>query len=76
MNRKSGRVIKDSLGYEEPYVLKREDGADRIAFTKVNENQYLELFAESPKEDGHLKSHLFLNWLSRRLARLSGIAGS
>ncbi len=42
------------LGYEEPYVLKRDDGSVRIAFIKINETQYLELFTESPKQDGQL----------------------
>src|SRR5712664_3858777 len=51
---KARAFYKDFLGYEEPYVLKRDDGSDRIAFIKINENQYLELFAESPKQDGHL----------------------
>jgi lactoylglutathione lyase len=45
---------KDFLGYQEPYTLKRDDGSDRIAFIKINEDQYLELFAENPKQDGHL----------------------
>ena len=45
---------KDFLGYAEPYALKRDDGSDRIAFIKINEDQYLELFAEPPKKDGHL----------------------
>src|ERR1700716_1607273 len=57
---KSRAFYKDFLGYEEPYVLKRPDGSDRIAFIKINENQYLELFAESPKEDGHLNHISFL----------------
>jgi hypothetical protein len=35
-------------------VLKREDGTDRIVFIKINDNQYIELFAENPKQDGHL----------------------
>src|SRR6266481_1329820 len=51
---KARAFYKDFLGYEEPYVLKREDGTDRIAFIKINEDQYLELFAEAPKQDGHL----------------------
>ena len=51
---KARAFYKDFLGYEEPYALKRQDGADRIAFIKINENQYLELFAESPKKDGQL----------------------
>lgn len=45
---------EDFLGYGEPYVLKRDDGSERIAFIKINEDQYLELFAEPPKKDGHL----------------------
>ena len=46
---------KDLLGYDEPYKLPRKDGSgDRIAFIKINEDQYVELFAESPKNDGQL----------------------
>ena len=51
---KARAFYKDFLGYEEPYTLKRDDGTDRIAFIKINEDQYLELFAEDPKQDGHL----------------------
>jgi catechol 2,3-dioxygenase-like lactoylglutathione lyase family enzyme len=51
---KSRAFYEGFLGYEEPYALKREDGSERIAFIKINEDQYLELFAESPKQDGHL----------------------
>jgi len=51
---KARAFYKGFLGYEEPYTLKREDGTDRIAFIKINEDQYLELFAEEPKQDGHL----------------------
>jgi lactoylglutathione lyase len=57
---KARAFYKDFLGYDEPYVLKREDGADRIAFIKINENQYLELFAESARQDGHLNHISFL----------------
>ena len=57
---KARAFYKDFLGYEEPYVLKRQDGSDRIAFIKINENQYLELFAESPSEGGHLNHISFL----------------
>src|SRR5438045_3892932 len=41
--------------------------ANRNAFNKVNENQYLELFAESPKEDGHLNHLSFLTDLAEGL---------
>src|SRR6516225_2188513 len=51
---KSRAFYEGFLGFDEPYVLKREDGTDRIAFIKINEDQYLELFAENPKQDGHL----------------------
>src|SRR5438552_3608697 len=51
---KARTFYKDFLGYGEPYALKRDDGSDRIAFIKINDNQYLELFAEAPKQDGRL----------------------
>ena len=50
---------KDFLGYAEPFALKREDGSDRIAFIKINDDQYIELFAESPKLDGQLNHIAF-----------------
>src|SRR5436190_23808116 len=53
---KSRAFYKDFLGYDERYVLKREDGSDRIASIKINENQYLVILAESPRQDG-LISH-------------------
>jgi catechol 2,3-dioxygenase-like lactoylglutathione lyase family enzyme len=37
-----------------PFTLKKADGSERIAFIKLNDTQYLELFAESPKDDGML----------------------
>src|SRR6516225_1367834 len=51
---KARAFYKDFLGYEEPYTLKRDDGSERIAFIKINEDQYLELFAEPVKKEGHL----------------------
>ena len=56
---KARAFYKDFLGYEEPYALKRDDGSDRIAFIKINEDQYIELFAESPKQDGSLNHIAF-----------------
>ncbi len=52
--RKARSFYEDFLGYQEPYVLKREDGSDRIVFIKINDHQYIELFAENPRQDGHL----------------------
>src|SRR5258706_14078637 len=57
--KKARAFYEDLLGYDEPYVLKREDGSDRIVFIKINENQYVELFAENPKQDGHLNHIAF-----------------
>ena len=51
---KARHFYKDFLGFAEPYKLERKDGTDRIAFIKINEDQYLELFAEAPKQDGHM----------------------
>src|SRR6516225_5381827 len=46
---------KDFLGFdEEPFTLKKGDGSERIVFIKINDKQYLELFAEDPKNDGRL----------------------
>ena len=43
------------LGFEEePFVLKKPDGSERIAFIKINDTQYVELFAEEPKSTGRL----------------------
>jgi lactoylglutathione lyase len=43
------------FGFAElPFTLKKPDGSERIAFIKINDTQYLELFAESPKDDGML----------------------
>jgi catechol 2,3-dioxygenase-like lactoylglutathione lyase family enzyme len=57
--KKARAFYEDFLGYEEPYVLKREDGSDRIVFIKINDNQYIELFAENPKQEGHLNHIAF-----------------
>ena len=57
--KKARAFYEEFLGYQEPYVLKREDGSDRIVFIKINDDQYIELFAESPKQDGHLNHIAF-----------------
>jgi len=56
---KARAFYEDFLGYAEPYKLKRDDGSDRIAFVKINEDQYLELFAEAAKSVGHLNHIAF-----------------
>lgn len=45
---------EDFLGFQEPFTLKRDDGSVRIAFVKINDKQYVELFTDPPKADGQL----------------------
>lgn len=51
---KTRAFYKDFLGYDEVFTLKRDDGTDRIAFMKINDQQYVELFAEAPRDDDRL----------------------
>ena len=56
---KARAFYKDFLGYAEPYALKKKDGSgDRIAFIKINEDQYLELFAEAPQHNDGQLNHI------------------
>lgn len=42
----------DFLGYQECFNLKKKDSGDvRIAFIKINDYQYIELFTEKPRGD-------------------------
>src|SRR6266404_5554830 len=73
---KARAFYRDFLGYEEPYVLKREDGSDRIAFIKINDDQYLELFAENPRPDGgHLNHISFLTDSAEGMRRFLAARG-
>ena len=56
------------LGFDEPFSLTRDDGSVAIAFVKVNNSQYLELLAESCREDGRF-SHFAVRTDSVTLAR-------
>ncbi len=50
---------EDFLGDQEPYTLPNPDGSVRIAFVKINDRQYLELFRE-PSPDGDRLNHIAL----------------
>jgi lactoylglutathione lyase len=43
---KTRAFYRDFLGYAEPYTLTNADGTPSVAFFKVNERQYIELFPE------------------------------
>lgn len=51
---KARTFYEDFLGFQETFTLKRDDGSVRIAFVKINDKQYLELFTDPPKSDGQL----------------------
>lgn len=64
---KTRAFYKDLLGFEEPFSLKGKNGADRIAFIKVNDYQYIELFAELAKQDGQLNHIAFYTDDARKM---------
>lgn len=67
---------KDFLGYAEPFALKNADqSADRIAFIKINEHQYIELFNQKPPGRPAVESHFVLYRRSSQDARISCIEG-
>jgi catechol 2,3-dioxygenase-like lactoylglutathione lyase family enzyme len=56
---KARAFYEDFLGYGEPYHLMDKDGKnERIAFVKINEDQYLELFAEKTREPNTQLNHI------------------
>jgi lactoylglutathione lyase len=57
---KSRAFYKNFLGFDEAFSLKRPDGTERIVSIKINDDQYLELFAEETRADGQL-SHIAIS---------------
>lgn len=51
---KTRAFYKDFLGFEEPFSLKKQDGTDWIAYIKVNDFQYIELFSGTAQNRGQL----------------------
>ncbi len=52
---KARTFYTDFLGFAEaPFALKKSDGAERIIFIKINDTQYIELFAEPTRGEGQL----------------------
>lgn len=48
------QFYEEFLGFGEPFTLPAKDGSVRIAFVKVNENQYIEIFTEPDRGEGQL----------------------
>src|ERR1035437_6407131 len=42
------------LGFQEAFVLKNADGSEHVVYIKVNDRQYIELYAEPVKGYGYL----------------------
>jgi catechol 2,3-dioxygenase-like lactoylglutathione lyase family enzyme len=61
------KFYEDFLGFAEPFSLKRDDGSDRIAFVKINDQQYVKLFAEPAAGDGQLNHIAFYTDDARRM---------
>lgn len=52
---KARTFYEQLLGYDEPFTLpKKAGGGVRIAFVKVNDNQYFEIFNEADRGEGQL----------------------
>ncbi len=49
----------DFLGFDEAVTLKNADGSAHIAFFKINDNQFIELFAEPVKNYGFIHDIAF-----------------
>src|SRR5438477_9948567 len=52
---KTRQFYEDFLGYGEPFTLpKKTGGGVRIAFVKINDQQYVEIFNEEDRGEGQL----------------------
>src|SRR5271157_5506418 len=51
---KTRQFYEDFLGYAEPFTLPGKAGGVRIAFVKINDRQYLEIFNEAERGEGPL----------------------
>jgi lactoylglutathione lyase len=51
---KTRQFYEEFLGFGEPFTLPDKDGGVRIAFVKVNDHQYFEIFTEPDRGEGQL----------------------
>ncbi|MGI8745338.1 MAG: VOC family protein [Bryobacteraceae bacterium] len=82
---KARAFYKDFLGFAEPFALQRKDGSDvdRIAFIKINDYQYLELFNEKPRAEERLNhisfytddAHVMRDYLAAKGVKVPEKAG-
>jgi catechol 2,3-dioxygenase-like lactoylglutathione lyase family enzyme len=51
---KARQFYENFLGYAEPFTLPDKAGGVRIAFVKINDRQYIEIFTEADRGEGQL----------------------
>ncbi len=51
---KTRQFYEGFLGYAEPFTLPDKNGGVRIAFVKINDRQYIEIFTEPDRGEGQL----------------------
>jgi len=51
---KARAYYENLLGFQEAFALKNAEGSDHIVYIKINDHQYIELVAETPKNHGFL----------------------
>jgi catechol 2,3-dioxygenase-like lactoylglutathione lyase family enzyme len=51
---KARQFYENFLGFGEPFTLPASDGSVRIAFVKINDHQYIEIFTEKDRGEGQL----------------------
>lgn len=56
---KARGYYKDFLGFEQACSLKNPDGSDHAVYIKINDDQYIKLVAEEPKNYGFLHDVAF-----------------
>src|SRR5262245_24497408 len=56
---KARAFYEDLLGYEQPFTLPKPDKSIQMAFVKINDHQWIELFNEPNKGEGQL-NHIAL----------------
>jgi catechol 2,3-dioxygenase-like lactoylglutathione lyase family enzyme len=56
---KARAFYEDLLGFDEPFTLPKPDGSVQIAFVKINDRQWIELFNQSTAGEGQL-NHIAL----------------
>ena len=66
---------EDFLGFQEAFVIKNAGGADRVIFIKINDRQFVELYAEPAKNHGLLHDVAFQTDDIRKLKMMLAARG-